>query len=77
MAHIYLQMPRKRGASAHHGDGIEEVDLADLGMAMPCHATKGLEDTNNLFQRASWYLGDESSYLDLNNVTNDSTLGNY
>ena len=73
-------MPRKRGASAHHGDGIEEVDLADLGMAMPCHATTGLEDTNNLFQRASWYLGDESklsNYLDLNDVTNDSTLGNY
>ena len=71
-------MPRKRGASAQHG--IEEVDLADLGIVGKGHATTGLEDTNNLFQRASWYLGDESklsNYLDLNDVTNDSTLGNY
>jgi len=48
-------MPRKRGASAQHG--IEEVDLADLGIVGKGHATTGLEDTNNLFQRASWYLG--------------------
>ena len=72
-------MPRKRGASAQHG--IEEVDLADLGIVGKGYTTTGLEDTN-LFQRASWYLG-ESNYLDLNDVINewwscnDLTLSNY